>query len=334
MRGRRVLVAVVIVVVAAGGVAFLSSATGHRRLGAIAFTRYRLQSTALWSEIWVANADGSDARRISRSASAVEDDQAHWSADGRWIVFDRCRQNAPCSVWIVHPDGTGQRQLPIACCDNSNPSFTPDGRHVIVQHEWGAVRHGTIPDDDQIEHSAIAMVDLEGKHLTILRRRDGYSGGFEGPRIAPNGKLLLYRAYRWSPAARPRYALYVSPLHIDRARRITPWRLLAAGGEWSPDSKQVLFKSTLDGGELSPGNALYIVRLDGTALRRVSNVGGDHYVLTGSFSPDGRSVVFATDDGATGTFPDIFTMQLTTGRRTQVTHRRNLDGWPTWGSRP
>ena len=84
--------------------------------------------------------------------------------------------------------------------------------------------------------------------------------------------------------------------------------------------------------------ALVEATLDGAELRYVGRF--DHwegdffnariYVLTGSYSPDGRSLVFATNDGATGAFADVFTLDLATGRRVQVTRTRNLDGWPAW----
>jgi len=79
------------------------------------------------------------------------------------------------------------------------------------------------------------------------------------------------------------------------------------------------------------------VRADGTGLERLTNVGASYYVLSGSYSPDGKSVVFATDEGATAnphgnTFADIVTMGLDGGKLTYVTHAANLDGWPTWGT--
>ena len=60
--------------------------------------------------------------------------------------------------------------------------------------------------------------------------------------------------------------------------------------------------------------------------------------MTRSFSPDGASIVFATDEGGTpnprgGTFADVFTMQLGTNLKHPVTRSENLDGWPNWGSR-
>src|ERR1700731_3313426 len=96
--------------IAAAAAAF-AHATTPGRDGMIAFTRYRLQNSPIWSEIFVAHPDGRGLRRGSHSTVAVEDDQAHWSPDGNWIVFDRCTSKGPCSVWLVHSDGTGQRRL-------------------------------------------------------------------------------------------------------------------------------------------------------------------------------------------------------------------------------
>jgi Tol biopolymer transport system component len=305
------------------------------RNGEIAFTRYRLQNDPLWSEIWVSLPDGSGAHKISHSPKAVEDDQAHFSPDGRKIVFDRCTRTGPCSVWLVRPYGSGQVRVKVPCpvteCDDSNATFAPDGQHLVVQHEWGAVKHGTIGGNDQIEHSALVEVSLDGTALHVLRQLDGWRGGFEAPRVTPDGKSLVFRAYTWAPDHLPAFALFVAPVSGGPARRITPFRLSAGGAEVAPDGKHVLFRSTDASGELTPGNALYTVGLDGRGLHRITKPSASSYVLTGSYSPDGRSLVFATNAGATGSFADVFTLDLATGRRVQVTHTPNLDGWPTWG---
>jgi Tol biopolymer transport system component len=319
-----------------------SGATTPGRNGLIAFTRYRLQNAPLWSEIFVANPDGSGARRVSHSPTAVEDDQARWSPDGSWIVFDRCTANGPCSVWLVRPDGTGQRRLtPLChsnavCNDESGPSFTPDGRRIVLTREWGRVKHTRL--GDQIEHSAIAERNLDGSGLKIIRQLDGYRGDLQAPRISPDGNLLLFDRYN-SASARPAGgdALFVTGMNGGALRRLTPWRLSAGSPDWSPDGKQVLFKRSIQGaGELTPGTNLYTIHVNGTDLRRVTNVGSNHYVLAGSFSPDGTSIVFATDLNGVlnprgGTFADVFTTRLGTQSLTPVTRTANLDGWPSWG---
>jgi Tol biopolymer transport system component len=342
-----VLLGILSTTVVLGVLSARADATTPGANGLIAFTRYRLQDKPLWSEIFVAKPDGTELKRVSHSAKPVEDDQAHWSRDGSWIVFDRCTGEGPCTVWLVRPDGSGQRRLsdpcpsgrlPPVCADDSNPSFTPDGRHVVFQHESGHIKHG--PLGDQVERSWIMTVDLNGKHPTVLRRLDGYRGDLQAPRVSPNGRLLLFERYD-SNLARPPggQALFVVGLDGSGLRRVTPWRLAAAGADWSPDSTHILFKSSVPGGELTPGTNLYAVRADGTKLERLTDVGSYHYVLSGSYSPDGQSIVFATDSGATfnpngNTFADVVTMRLGAGKLTYVTHAANLDGWPSWGTAP
>lgn len=311
--------------------------------GLIAFTRYRLQDTPLRSEIWVARPDGSNARKVSRSSTAVEDDQAQWSPDGTWIAFARCTANHPCSVWLVHPDGTGQHRVRIPCassygCDDAGPSFTPDGRHILIQHEWGRVKH--LNTGDEIAHSAIATADLTGGNLKILHQLPAYAGDLQAPRVSPDGRQLVFDRYN-AASVRPAGgdAIFVADLTGTASGQLTPWRMSAGSPDWSPDGKQILFKSFIAGaGELTPGTNLYTINSDGTGLRRVTHVGQSHYVLAGSFSPDGTSIVFATDESATpnprgGTFADVFTMQLGDNVALPVTRSANLDGWPSWGRR-
>ena len=309
--------------------------------GLIAFTRYRLQDSPIWSEIWVARPDGSGARKISHSARAAEDDGSQWSPRGDWVAFDRCPGSGLCSVWLVHPDGSAQHRI-AACgerggCNDSGISFAPDGRHVVFVREWGVVRQGSVPDDDQIDHSTVVETDLDGGHLRTLLRADGYTGGFASPRFAPGGRALLYDQYGWNPARRVPDVLYVSSPDGSNRHRVTPARLPAGSGSWSPDGRTILFKPALPNvDELTPGTDLYSVAADGSHLVQLTHVGAYHYVLAGAFSPDGKSIVYATDAGAAPnplgrTFADVFTLRLGAKHPLPVTRTANLDGWPSWG---
>jgi Tol biopolymer transport system component len=312
--------------------------------GLIAFTRYRLQDNPLWSEIYVANPDGTGARRVSSSRTAVMDSHAQWSPDGKRILFDRCTTNV-CTIWLVDADGTHQRRLtaacpsdrpPPVCSDDSFPSFAPDGRHIVFVHASGRIGHYST--GDWVASSEIVWRDLRGGKLTILRRLAGFRGDYEQPQVSPDGVKLSFRIENSSRARRKNgKALFVANLDGNNQRRITPWSLRATSATWAPDGSRILFASNALAGNLAPGTNLYTARPDGTDMHPLTNVGASHYVLAGSYSPDGTSITYATDLDATpnplgsNTFPDIVTQPLAGGSVTRITHSANLDGWPTWG---
>jgi Tol biopolymer transport system component len=56
-----------------------------------------------------------------------------WSPDGRWIVFNRPGSG---NLYLVHPDGTGLQQVPLAGAGKDragafNPGWSPDGTRII-----------------------------------------------------------------------------------------------------------------------------------------------------------------------------------------------------------
>ncbi len=69
-------------------------------------------------ELWLMNADGSDARFLARGG------EPSWSGDGRWIAFDCAPSSDPDGqICAMHPDGTGRE--PILDTRGSFPSWRP-----------------------------------------------------------------------------------------------------------------------------------------------------------------------------------------------------------------
>lgn len=73
---------------------------------------------------------------------------------------------------------------------------------------------------------------------------------------------------------------------------------------WSPDGRWIVFESNRDAPPGATQTDLYVVRPDGTGLRRIT---ADR-VLTAapSWSPDGRKVVYSQQFGTDSQFPEIF----------------------------
>lgn len=101
----------------------------------IAFAAYQpgLAADPSRSAVFVADADGSHRHRISAWGGWTPNLQ--WSPDGRWIAFERLNRYSAHDLFIIHPDGTGERMIPTgtdggSCC----VTWSPEGSELLYQH--------------------------------------------------------------------------------------------------------------------------------------------------------------------------------------------------------
>jgi hypothetical protein len=94
------------------------------------------------SAVFTTNADGSHLRRISGWSGWIT--SAHWSPDGRWIVFDRVdRPGGDHDLFLVRPDGTGLEIVASASPDNGGSccaQWSPNGRALVYESGPGQDR--------------------------------------------------------------------------------------------------------------------------------------------------------------------------------------------------
>jgi TolB protein len=74
------------------------------------------------ADIWVADADGTHARRIT--ADVMFEYTPRWSPDGEWLAFEGYVASYP-ELFVVRPDGSGRRQLTRAGVYSGEPSWRP-----------------------------------------------------------------------------------------------------------------------------------------------------------------------------------------------------------------
>jgi Tol biopolymer transport system component len=86
--------------------------------------------SALYFEVWVMNANGSQARLLARDAAQ----QPSWSPDGRKIAFTRQigerqrRGGRLTDIYVMNADGSGQRALTRGADRESQPVWSPPQR--------------------------------------------------------------------------------------------------------------------------------------------------------------------------------------------------------------
>ncbi len=181
-------------------------------------------------------------------------------------------------VFIADGDGGHERALVRPDSLDYNASFSTDGKWVVFTSErsGSADIYRVHPDGDGLE------------------RLTDYPGFDDQAVLSPDGSTLAFVSTRESG--------FANIWLLDLAtRQYRPLAKTSAGSfrpSWSPDGKSIAFTSDRgtqrarwDGGwEWIQSLAVYVVRADGTSLRRLTPIDG--YAGSPKWSPDGRRLIF------------------------------------------
>lgn len=168
------------------------------------------------------------------------------SPDGSLLTFAN-NDGREDVVWIMNRDGSGKRVLYTPGWD---PTWSPDGKKVLF-----ATYIGGIPQ--------LAVINLDGSgflqitNLPFLRGRSDWS---------PDGQHII--TYSGKPWERE---LYLMSPDGTNMKQISPTGGNSQGPSFSPDGQWVAFTSYYDSIGNNNGCEIYILRIDGTQLRRLTD---------------------------------------------------------------
>ena len=325
----------------------IGNATAPGANGRIVFERLRHADGPAWGEIFVANADGTGVTRITHPSRGTEDTNPDWSPDGSRIVFARAPSAGVHSIWTVKANGTGLKRLtprcragrdiPACAADDGWPVWSPDGKHIAFQRLSGPLRPrgATVNTAKRIYKDELVVTDADGGHVRTLVWSGPWRGDPQIPTWSPDGKQLVFLQKGDNGGNCICRTLFLINADGTGLRRLTP-PSIAPGDkmDWSPDGSTILFR-THPGEDLNGssglGANLYTIHPDGTGLRQLTHFPASDRVLPGSYSPDGRLIVFETTAGAVGGAPDVFVMNSDGTEIHQVMKTRNFETQADWG---
>ncbi|MDC0709756.1 translocation protein TolB [Stigmatella sp. ncwal1] len=157
----------------ATGVAF--SPDGKR----IAYAQAQGEST----QIYVANTDGSDPKRITDTPYGINSSPS-WSPDGKRLAFVSNRGGSP-QIYVMNVDGTNARRLTFQGNYNQTPDWSPRGDLIAF----------TARD----ERNAFDLFSVNVDTGKITRLTQDQSNN-EEPVFSPNGRLILFSSTRTGTA--------------------------------------------------------------------------------------------------------------------------------------
>jgi TolB protein len=273
-------------------------------------------------------------------------------------------------VYVVNPDGTGQRLVQAPTDTGECPKWFPDGGHIatcgspvglsrIINPDDGTFRDVGVQDPNLFNPCGLPSPDgalllcetfsddgsQNGIHT--VRTSDGGGlaqitsnpGGDDVPGDwSPNGKRIVFQRHNASGDSE---GLFVVNVNGTGLKQITPATFgQTSDGSWSPQGNEIVFSR-----HVTPDvhSSIWVVHADGTGLHEInvqpsSACGGlnadpsaEGCVQPG-WSPDGTQIVFSKGH-STEVDAAIYTVNVDGTGLTKVSSGGG-DGTPDWGTHP
>ncbi len=277
-------------------------------------TRLIFQSTrdgGKADQIYVMNADGSGARRVSNGQGRTT--CAYFMKGDERILYasthlDKPEPPAPPDrsqgyVWGVFPgydlftakpDGSDLKRLTETQGYDAEATVRPDGERIV----FTSMRDGDLD---------LYSMHADGTQVRRLTREVGYDGGAF---YSPDSRKICYRAHHPTKAEEVSDYLTLLKQHLVRPSRMELWVMDRDGSNkrqvtkngaanfcpyFTPDGQRLIFASNMHDPQ-GRNFDLYLVNLDGSSLERVTtDPNFDGFPM---FSPDGKRLVFASNRNA------------------------------------
>jgi Tol biopolymer transport system component len=236
------------------------------------------------NDLWTANHDGSGAEAIF--VSPFTEAAPAWSPDGRKIAFRSNQEGAvgaggfPLEIYLMNADGSQIERLTFDNFDDSNPTWSPDGRYIAYRSARDSKREqGVIVDNDEIY-----VIDLQNRDQAPRNLTNHPDDDFT-PKWSHTGEFIVFSSQRDGNA----FQIFRMAPDGSNVIQLTDNGYNSYTPSISATGDEVAFSSALsrDG-----GSGIFLVNSRGGTARTLFRDGRRN--LHPSFSPDGQWLLFTS----------------------------------------
>jgi Tol biopolymer transport system component len=217
-------------------------------------------------QLWVARADGSEARRVEGVPEWYYgvDALPALSSHGEWIAFFRPQIGPNGDLWVIPAAGGKARQLTFDTRVAFGPVWTPDDRWII----YSSLRGGSL---------TLWRVPAAGGKPEPLTTGAGED---TDAAVSADGRRLIYTN------ARNTWSLALLDLTSGQRKELMERRIGLAFPSFSPDGERIAFMQPAAGGQ-----HIFTIARDGTDMRQMTRSNGEINGLP-RWSADGSFVYY------------------------------------------
>lgn len=239
---------------------------------------YALEIGTDQTELFTIRPDGSGAKRMGGGLSVANPD---WSPDGQTIVVEIDKSDT-AGIHLMSAGGRLIRNLTPKGFQGQ-PSFSPDGKFIVYERDVAEGNNGVW----------LMKADGTGKRRIT---RSPFGCCDTDPNFSPDGRTITFVRIK---EPEKQQALFAIGRDGKGLRQLTPYSWeVAIKHDWSPDGKRILLTTNADFVRPTESANLVVIRPDGSDAKQLTHFrGGGQNAFAGSFSPDGKHIVFRLEQG-------------------------------------
>jgi Tol biopolymer transport system component len=234
-------------------------------------------------------------------------------------------------IYVMNPDGSGQENLTNNPADDTDPSWSPDGRRIVFASDRDGNAETYIMNADganqQVEAclnrpTEIYIMNADG---TNQRRLTSNSAASREPCWSPDGQKIAFCSVRRGPGIAGIYTINTDGSGLER---INDDSRTGEYPSWSPDGKKIAFLRPQDGAH---NYDIYVADVGGSRQRNLTNRWPE-FLMHPSWSPDGERIAFDSSLGLdpNDTWWGIYVINADGTGVERLTNTHGYDGKPSW----